>query len=542
MAKLPTLTELLRDPAQRARLTPPQLMQVLAQVRDLKQQLEVGQRDPWAAGPAAMAAHFSRGRWEHAPHLTLLNGRALELDTGRLPRVLVSMPPRHGKSELMSVWTPFWLLVRNPERRIILASYEATFAAKWGRRVRDLVIQHGKELGLVLSGAKIPAADNWELQSGGGMMTAGVGGPLTGKGADILIIDDAVKNDEEASSGVYRDKTWDWFQSTAFTRLEPGGMVVIIGTRWHQDDLIGRLDLFSQTGEGLEWDVVKLPALAEAGDILGRELGEALWAKRYDERKLAEIKKSLGPYAFGALYQQNPTPEEGGAIKRAWWKFYMTPPAEFDQVIQSWDLSFKDIKKADYTVGQVWGRRGAEFWLLHQTRGRMDAPEMIAALRNLWRLYPKGVAKLVEDKANGPALIALLSKEVPGIIPVKVQASKDARLSAAVPPIAAGNVYLPAPERAPWVTELVEECAAFPNGTYDDQVDALSQAINFMLPGGWASIGRSWREAKLGPPPKDFIEQQNRELHTGLRKRMQMQELQRRHDTLVKPARMLGGW
>lgn len=519
MPKAPSLSDILADPGKLHNLSTVQLHDLAQSLKKIGKQLH-GSADEAGDSPAALAMRLSNGRWEMAPHLDVMSKALADLEKGKRQRLLVSMPPRHGKSQLISHWFPLWLLARNPSRRIILASYEADFAAHWGRKVRNLVVEHGEELGLQLEGSSM-AAYRWDLTAGGGMLSVGAGGQITGRGADALIIDDPIKNDEDASSETMREKLWDWFWSTAFTRLEPGGFVVMVATRWHQDDLLGRLERFGLSGESLPWDVIRLPALAEEGDALGREEGAPLWPERYNKEALAQIRRGMSPYHFSALYQQRPTPEEGGAIKRRWWKYYQVPPTEFDQVIMSWDLAFKDLKKSDYTAGQVWGRKGAEFYLLHQVRDRMNAPEVLIAARNMAKQYPKAVAKLIEDRANGPAVIAMLHKELTGIIPIKVKASKDARLQAVVPLIEAGNVYLPHPEVAPWVTDFVEECAAFPHGTNDDQLDAAVHALTYMMPGGWQAIAKAHREAKEGPPPQTVEEIQKHQLRKQVKKHIQ---------------------
>lgn len=531
MPKIPTLKDLVVNPKLAEKLTTPQLVQLLEQAKQAVK-LYRPKTDIIPATPALLATALSNGMWASAKHLDVLSSWLVDLEAGKRTRIMVSMPPRHGKSELISYWYPFWLLVRNPKRRIILASYEADFAAEWGRRVRNAVLEYGQPFGLELDGTSA-AANRWRVTAGGGMFTTGAGGALTGRGADVLIIDDPIKNAEDAGSETIREKLWDWFQTTAFSRLEPGGYVIIIGTRWHEDDLIGRLERASRPGDdgivhGLDWDVLRFPAIAEPEDPLGRAVGEALWPERWDIDKLNVIRKGYTAYHWSSLYQQTPTPEEGGGVKRKWWNYYEVPPAEFDQVIQSWDLAFKDLKSSDFTVGQVWGRKGAMFFLLHEVRGRMNAPEVIEAIRNITRAFPKATAKLIEDKANGPGVISLLQKEVMGIIPVKVKASKDARLQGILPMIEAGNVYLPGRKQSNgtysplsnWVSDFIEECAAFPNGTFDDQVDAMTQALSYFQPQGWNAISADWREARDGVPAATTQELQSRLFSKDFKKSM----------------------
>jgi len=495
MPKLPSLKDLMLDPSLIKRLTTPQLLQLKEQADALMpKRVEGG----IPGNPADFAIKMSRGRWWEALHLRVISKLLAEAVAGVKPRVLLSTPPRHGKSELTSYWFPLWFLAKNPTKKIILCSYEADFAAGWGRRVRDAINLFGSELGLELDGSTT-AANRWQLTTGGGMMTAGAGGPITGKGADLLIIDDPIKNDEDASSDVLREKLWDWWQTTAMTRLEPGGVVVIIGTRWHEDDLIGRLEKAARV-EGLDWTIIKFPAIAEPEDPLGRLPGDPLWPERIPLSILEERKKGMSPYHFSALYQQNPTPEEGGGVPRRWWKFYKPLPAGFvfDQVIQSWDLAFKDLKTSDYSVGQVWGRKGADLYLLHQVRDHMNMVDVMHEVRLMQQQFPQAVAKLIEESANGIAILQVMQHEVRGMIPVKTKGqSKDQRLEAVKPLIHAGNVFLPEePDgtKAAWVWEFVEECAAFPHGTHDDQMDAMTQALKYLQPEGWLELSRQRRE------------------------------------------------
>lgn len=401
----------------------------------------------------------------------------VDVAAGRIRRLMVFMPPRHGKSELTSRYFPAWYLGIFPDRRIILASYEADFAASWGRKARDLLEEHGRSLfGVTVSSAS-SAASRWDIQGyEGGMVTAGVRGPITGKGANVAIIDDPVKNDQEAMSKTYREAAWDWYRATFSTRIQEDGAIILIMTRWHEDDLAGRLIKAQEEG-GEKWEVVNLPALAEKNDMLGRQPGEPLCPELFSKETLKETETRLGSYWWNALYQQRPSPQEGGILKRNWWKFYRQAPQQFDEVIQSWDMSFKETDDGSYVVGQVWGRKGADKYLLDQVRDRMDFPSTVVAVRTLSAKWPMARAKLVEDKANGPAVISTLKKEIPGLIAVQPQGSKEARASAVSPDIEAGNVYLPDPSTAPWVHGFIEECAAFPNGANDDQVDAMTQAL-----------------------------------------------------------------
>jgi predicted phage terminase large subunit-like protein len=319
------------------------------------------------------------------------------------------------------------------------------------------------------------------------------------------IIDDPTKNRIEAESPTYRERLWEWYTSTFYTRLEKDAAVLITLTRWHEDDLAGRLLKQQETDPNADkWVVVQFPAIAEEkrSNDDKRKFGEALWPNKYDLTALSKIKTAVGTYDWNALYQQQPSNRSGGIIKRYWWRFWqregqnlppvsvrkengeivecpvVTLPDEFDEQLLSWDMTFKDTKGTDYVVGQPWGRKGADKFLLDQVRARLDFPATIIAVKDMTNRWPGATAKLVEDKANGSAVISTLKHEITGLIPVEPQGSKEARASAASPQIEAGNVYLPHPFNASWVDDFLTELSAFPNAAHDDQVDATSQALN----------------------------------------------------------------
>jgi predicted phage terminase large subunit-like protein len=404
-------------------------------------------------------------------HHRLLADKLTELEAGTDGRLMILMPPRHGKSELASVRFPAWFLGRHPTKRVIATSYSARLAENFGRKVRDIVADPKFRLtfGTGLSG-RSKAADRWETADGGGYVAAGVGGSITGMGGDLLIIDDPFKNQEDADSKNYRDKVWDWYQSTLYTRIEKGGRIVVILTRWHEDDLAGRLLNADRDG----WQVVSFPAIAEEDEVF-RTVGEPLWAEKYDEDALAQIRSAVGSRVWNALYQQRPAPEDGAVFKKSWFRFYDAEPA-FEQMVQSWDMTFSGGDGSDFVVGQVWGIRGTERYLVDQVRGRMDFMSALRALRMMTEKYPQARAKYIEDKANGPAVISALKNEIQGLIPVNPQGSKTARAIAVTPMLEAGNVYLK--RGAKFSEELMDEAALFPGGKNDDMVDAMTQALS----------------------------------------------------------------
>lgn len=434
-----------------------------------------------------MAARHSRGAYKIPPHIALIANTLVEASIVGGMRILITLPPRHGKSELCSHRFPVWYLDRFPDRRIILASYAADYASEWGRKVRNTMEEHSDTLRTRLA-PDSKAANRWNTTQHGGMFTAGIGGPATGRGANILLIDDPVKNWEEAYSATARQRAWDWWLSTAYTRLEPNASVVAIQTRWHEDDWAGRILEEQAKGKGDDWIHIRLPALAEANDPLGRAEGEALWPARYTREDLLKIMRVVGPLVWGGLFQQDPLPSDSILFPRESWQTYTFPPPLklFDSLLMSWDATFKDLKTSSFVVGQAWGFLAASAYLLAQSRGRMNFTETLRQMLALYKRFPMAGAILVEDKANGPAILNMLRNKLPGLVPITPKGSKEARASAIQPFVLAGNVWIPDPERVGWAKEFVDECRAFPGGKNDDQVDAMSQGLSYQwLTGGY---------------------------------------------------------
>jgi predicted phage terminase large subunit-like protein len=422
------------------------------------------------------------GLYRHGRHTELVAKRLQEIEEDhRLrkkgARIIITMPPRHSKSMTITETFPSYFIGKDPSRRVIEVSYGDDLARKFGRANLQKVKQYGAEIFGISVARDRNSVTDWDLAGHrGGMISRGLGGGITGQGADLLIIDDPIKNRREANSQTNRKFIKNEWQATIATRLQPNAVVIVILTRWHEDDLAGWL---LQNDKEKQWELLNLPAIAEdEDDPLGREIGEPLWPEvGYDEEWAKQKEKDVGSTDWAALYQQRPSPPEGQIFKRSYWKYYKQPPARFNEIIQSWDATFKDLETSDFVVGQVWGRAGAEFYLLDQIRGKMGIAATMSAIRNLTAKWPKAYAKLIEDKANGTAVIELLKKEISGLIPVNPQGGKEVRAAAIKPLLEAGNVFLPDPTIAPWVNDLVEEAAAFPNGKNDDQVDCATQAL-----------------------------------------------------------------
>lgn len=263
--------------------------------------------------PAAMAREVSAGRWQPAPHLDLLAQAIAATHAEPDGRLLVHMPPRHGKTLLTGQWAPAWALSQNPELRVILASYTLELARDNSVGTRSIVreLMATEQAGVALA-ADSTAAHRWHTADGGGVYAVGLGGSITGFGGDIIIVDDPVKSREDAESPTFRARAWDWYRDTLYTRLEPGASLIVVATRWHPDDLPGRILKHAAT-TGETWRVINLPALADAGDPLGRAPGDPLWPERYDVPALERIRATLGPRGWASLYQQQPIATAGGA-------------------------------------------------------------------------------------------------------------------------------------------------------------------------------------------------------------------------------------
>lgn len=430
-----------------------------------------------------------RMNWHHR----LLCDYLDKLACKEIRRLMVFMPPRHGKSELVSRKFPAYLLGRNPDTSIISCSYSADLASRMNRDVQRLIdserylelfpdAQLSNQHTRRFYETRYTRNNNMfeVVDKKGTYRSSGVGGGITGMGGEYIIIDDPVKNREDADSATMREKVYDWYTSTLYTRLEKDGCILLTLTRWHEDDLAGKLLKAAQEGAD-RWTILELPAVCEYPpkpyDV--RQEGEALWKWKYDEEALEKMKVTVGSRDWEALYQQHPTPGEGGTFKREWWNYYKVLPDGLYDFVQSWDCTFKDAQSSDYVVGQVWARKGSSRYLLDQVRGRMSFTETLRAIRSLSAKWPQAIRKLVEDKANGTAVIDVLRKEIPGLIPVEPEGGKIVRANAVTAVAEAGNVYLPDPSIAPWVHDFVEEHAVFPNGANDDQVDAQTQANTY---------------------------------------------------------------
>ena len=418
------------------------------------------------------------GMYKPLRHTQYLADRLQAIADGEQKYIIVEMPPRHSKSMTITETFPSYFIGRNPNKRVIATAYSEGLARKFGRLNRNKLVEFGNDIFNIQMANDNSTATNWSVgDNAGGMVATGIGGSITGEGADLMIIDDPIKNNAEAQSETIRNKIWDEWETTLSTRLHKGASVIVVMTRWHEDDIVGRLLERSP----YDWERIRMPAIAEdEDDLLGREVGEPLSIELGFDERWAELKKQeVGSKTWNALYQQRPSASEGNIFKREWWQYYEQVPRKFDRMIISWDLTFKGNDSNDYVVGQVWIKKGADKYLVEQVRGQMDFPDTLQAVKTLARKYPKAREILIEDKANGPAVISSIQREVSGVIPIKPKESKVARAQSVTPQIESGNVFLP--KYAAFVDDLIEECASFPNSANDDQVDALSQALNRLV-------------------------------------------------------------
>lgn len=402
-----------------------------------------------------------------ASHHRLIAGKLEAVERGEIDRLMIFMPPRHGKSELASRRFPAWALGRDPKRNVIAASYNSDLATDFGREVRNIVASPEYRAVFDTTLAQDSrAANRWNTNKAGTYVAAGVGTAVTGRGAHILLIDDPLKDREEADSELRRQRIWDWYTSTAYTRLAPGGAVVLIQTRWHEDDLAGRL-LEAQDRGGDQWEVLSLPAL---------DGEEPLWPEWYDKDALERIRAAIGPRDWSALYQQAPAPDEGTYFKREWLRYWSKLPDDL-YLYGASDYAVTD-GGGDYTVHLVAGIDGSgDVYLVDLWRNQTTPDQWIEALLDLMaRHEPLTWAEEQGQiiKSVGPFLERRMAER-------NVYCAREAFASAADKPtrarafqarMASGKVYLP--ENAPWLADFVSELLTFPAGKNDDQVDAAS--------------------------------------------------------------------
>lgn len=436
------------------------------------------------------------GSWQNAAHFDFLADCVMRLRTGDTRRVCVSLPPGHGKSEFLSLYTASWWLGTRPKSRVVIASYGKSLALGWSERAKDIL----HELGPEVFGVTVNRSQSSELwyprdmsgrPLGGYYYPVGRGGALTGKRSDILVIDDLIKDDVEARSEATRDSAWAWFDKVAMTRLMPDSRVIMIATRWHEDDPIGRLEQRNANGEvDYPWEFVNLPAIAVGdSDPLGRQPGEALWPEMWPADELRRKEAGHDPATWASLFQGRPTGGAGGIFRREWLTYYVEEGVELVgpgsrvrrenlAVFATLDLAYSTKTSADYTVCCVWGADLAQgvLYLMHVERERVGAEELAHWIRRVFASH--GVRRGFVERSGFYADITRYLTTAARLPLREIQPNTD-KLSRAQPAaalMASGGLLLRT--GAPWVGPLVDELMAFDKGLHDDQVDALSFGVH----------------------------------------------------------------
>jgi len=423
--------------------------------------------------------------YRHNWHIELLCEHLAQVPE-QTRRLIINVPPRQMKSILVSVMWPCWLWLRQPSLRMVFCSYSDGLSTKHSVDRRTIIESEWYQR--IWRGVKLAGTTKAEVHNTArGVMTAtSVGGTLTGKGGDIIVIDDPM-DPKRALSNAERESANRWIDLTLTTRLNnpKTGAIVLIMQRLHTDDTTGHL---LQRGE---WEHVVVPSPASedteyrfpvSGRVVKRVAGQPMWPEREDVDDLEAKRRSMGRWGFSGQYEQRPSPLGGGIIKRDWFKYYDRLDIDMvPRIVQSWDMTFKQ-EGTSYVCGQVWGADGPKRYLLDRVRRRMGFVETTQAVLDAVKRWPRTQCVLVEDKANGPAVIDMLRSRIPILVPYNPKGDKVERAQAASPQIEAGNVYLPA--AAPWVEEFLHEVTNFPRSEHDDQVDAMAQALLYLWAGG----------------------------------------------------------
>lgn len=415
--------------------------------------------------------------------------------TGQIRKLLINMPPREGKSNIATVCWPAWSWTRKAFLRFITCSYSASLSEKHASMRRIIIESNWYQRawgGLVRMAQDQNKKNEYENTARGHMIATSVGGTVTGKGGDVIIEDDMI-NPLQAISDAERKAAIDMHKMVLSTRMDNPrtGARVTVEQRTHDQDVSGYI-LANESG----WTHLNLQLVATRQQTVVLPMTKKLWTREVDDvlsprrhgpNEIADLKHTMTPECFEAQCQQEPSSDVGNILKRTYWRKYTQLPSAWDFVITSWDMSFKETKSGSYVVGQAWGKRGADFYLFPQMiRQRMDFTESLEAVKQLASIYRMATAHIVEDKANGPAVISSLQSHIPGLVPIAPYGSKPSRAQAVAPLIRAGNVYIPDESLAPWVLDYVEECAKFRGAASEinDQVDATTQALIYLHQNG----------------------------------------------------------
>ena len=438
----------------------------------------------------------------HGKHHEVMAEAFERVANGELKRLIINMPPRHTKSEFASYLLPAWFLGRYPDKKIIQTAHTAELAVGFGRKVRNLV--NSKDFKRIFPNVSLQsyskAAGRWNTNKGGEYFAIGVGGAVTGKGADLLIIDDPHSEQEGSSSDTnVFNRTYEWYTSGPRQRLQPNGSIVMVMTRWHQKDLTGQVvDASIKRGGADQWEVIELPAILPSGT--------PLWSEFWKLEELEALKAELPASKWMAQYQQDPTAEEGALVKREWWQEweYQEPP-QCEFIIQSWDTAFLKSERADFSACTTWGvfykeceedgQYAPNIILLDAHKERLEFPELKKVAMEKYNAY-KPDAFIVEAKAAGMPLIFELRQMG---IPVQEYTpsrgnDKISRVNAVSDLFASGIVWAP---QTRWAEEVIEEFAAFPNAEHDDLVDSSTQALLRFRQGGFVPLHSDEEEEEL---------------------------------------------
>lgn len=413
----------------------------------------------------------------------------LDVQEAKRPILILQTAPQHGKSEIVSRRLPAYLLGKFPNWRVGSASYNDDLAGAMSQDVRR-ILASPEYLRLYPQAAEkkryaINRNGEFNAPAGeGGYLGRGVGTGMTGRSLDVACIDDPIKNHTEALSDTTKESVWSWYQTVFKTRLSEKSGQIIMATSWAEDDLIGRI--CKQHAGDPRLKILRFPAINEIGEIgFNPDYPRgALVPDLHSLEQLLEFKSEMSDYWWAALYQQSPQALGGNVFKETGIRYWQNKdlPEKFDKIIASWDCTFKDTDGTDFVVGQVWGKKGANSYLLAQIRERMSFTKTVSSVIALKNDWPKIRGILIEDKANGPAVIDTLKGAVHGLLPIEPDGSKLARAHAVTHLWEAGNVWIPAPDTHPWVKEFVSEITRFPAAANDDQVDAMTQALRHLYP------------------------------------------------------------
>ena len=449
---------------------------------------------------------FVRQVWEEfvqGEHHRIFANKLEEVAAGKLKRLIVNMPPRHTKSEFASVHFPAWIMGKNPDMKVMQTTHTGELAVRFGRKVRNLMDsqEYEKLFPDVRLKADNKSAGRWETNKGGEYFAAGVGGAVTGRGADLLVIDDP-HSEQDALSPSMLEMCYEWYTSGPRQRLQPGGAIVVVMTRWSTIDLTAKLLERMAEPHADQWEVIEFPAIFPDTDKL-------LWAEYWKRDELERIKASLPISKWNAQWLQNPTAEEGAIIKREWWRKWKEkeiPPVEY--IIQSYDTAFSKKESADYSAISTWGifrpkeEEPDQIILMDCRKGRWDFPELKRIAMEEYKYWEVDMV-LIEAKASGTPLTHELRRmgiPVVNYTPGKGR-DKVTRMHSVAPMFEAGMVWAP---KKQFAEEMIEECAAFPFGAHDDLCDSMTQAIMRFREGGFLELHTDYEDEPRVEPVRTY--------------------------------------